>query len=71
VPAIAGRLDRLASFARVISFDKRGIGPSDHWPADEMATPELWVRDLVAGADATAANLPVLLRPVAGRFPWW
>ncbi|MEL7156512.1 MAG: alpha/beta hydrolase, partial [Actinomycetota bacterium] len=24
VPAIAGRLNRLASFARVISFDKRG-----------------------------------------------
>ncbi len=60
VPAIAGRLDRLASFARVISFDKRGIGLSDHWPADEMATPELWVRDLVAVADATDANQPVL-----------
>ena len=42
VPAIAGRLDRLASFARVISFDKRGIGLSDHWAADEMATPAGW-----------------------------
>lgn len=60
VPAIAGRLDRLASFARVISFDKRGIGLSDNWPADEMATPELWVRDLVAVADATEATNPVL-----------
>ncbi|MGI9612454.1 MAG: alpha/beta fold hydrolase, partial [Acidimicrobiales bacterium] len=60
VPAIAGRLDRLTSFARVISFDKRGIGLSDHWPADEMATPELWVRDLVAVADATDAKQPVL-----------
>ncbi|MEZ5264237.1 MAG: hypothetical protein R2755_21235 [Acidimicrobiales bacterium] len=39
VPAIAGRLDRLASFAQVISFDKRSIGLSDHWPAEEMATP--------------------------------
>lgn len=60
VPAIAGRLDRLASFARVISFDKRGIGLSDHWAADEMATPELWVRDLVAVADAVGAADPVL-----------
>ncbi|MGD9752291.1 MAG: alpha/beta fold hydrolase [Acidimicrobiia bacterium] len=60
VPAIAGRLDRLASFARVISFDKRSIGLSDHWPAEEMATPELWVRDLVAVADATGAERPVL-----------
>ncbi len=60
VPAIAGRLDRLASFARVISFDKRGIGLSDHWTADEMATPELWVRDVVAVAAATGARQPVL-----------
>lgn len=60
VPAIASRLDRLASFARVISFDKRGIGLSDPWPTDEMATPEIWVRDLVAIADATNANAPVL-----------
>lgn len=60
VPAIAGRLDRLASFARVISFDKRGIGLSGHGPTEDTATPELWVRDLVAVADATDANRPVL-----------
>lgn len=60
VPAIAGRLNRLASFARVISFDKRGIGLSDHGPSSEMATPELWVRDVVAVADAVGAERPVL-----------
>lgn len=60
VPAIAGRLERLASFARVISFDKRGIGLSDRGPADEAATPELWVRDVVAVADAVGAQRPVL-----------
>lgn len=60
VPAIAGRLDRLASFARVISFDKRGIGLSDQWPTGDMASPELWVRDLVAVADATDAQKPVV-----------
>lgn len=60
VPAIANRLDRLASFARVISFDKRGIGLSDHAPIGENATPELWVRDVVAVAGATGAERPVL-----------
>lgn len=60
VPAIANRLDRLGSFARVISFDKRGIGLSDHGPTGENATPELWVRDVVAVADAAGADRPVL-----------
>lgn len=60
VPAIAGRLDRLAAFARVISFDKRGIGLSDHGPTDEIATPEIWVRDVAAVAHATGAEQPVL-----------
>ena len=60
VPAIAGRLERMASFARVISFDKRGTGLSDHGPDDEVATPELWVRDVAAVADAAGAERPVL-----------
>lgn len=60
VPVIAGRLERLASFARVISFDKRGVGLSDSGPAEEAATPEIWVRDVVAVADATGAERPVL-----------
>lgn len=60
VPAIAGRLERMASFARVISFDKRGTGLSDHGPDHEVATPELWVRDVVAVADAAGADQPVL-----------
>lgn len=60
VPAIANRLDRLGSFARVISFDKRGIGLSDHGPTEESATAELWVRDVVAIADASGADRPVI-----------
>ncbi|MEO1061757.1 MAG: adenylate/guanylate cyclase domain-containing protein [Actinomycetota bacterium] len=60
VPAIAGRLERLASFSRVISFDKRGIGLSDRGGADDMFTPEVWVRDLVAVMDAAGAARPVL-----------
>ncbi len=58
VPAIAGRLNRLASFARVISFDKRGIGLSESGP--DIATPEVWVRDLVAVVDAAGAERPVI-----------
>lgn len=58
VPAIAGRLHRLTSFARVISFDKRGIGLSESGP--DIATPEVWVRDLVAVVDAAGADRPVI-----------
>lgn len=61
VPAIAGRLDRLAASARLISFDKRGIGLSDPGPSNEMATPELWVRDLAAVIDAAGAERPVVV----------
>jgi len=60
VPAIASRMNRLASFARVISFDKRGIGLSDPCDVPGMAMPELWVRDVVAVVDAVGANRPVL-----------
>lgn len=58
VPAIAGRLNRLCSFARVISFDKRGIGLSESGP--DVGTPEVWVRDLVAVVDAAGAEKPVI-----------
>ncbi len=61
VPAIASRLNRLASFARVISFDKRGIGLSGQGDRNRIATPELWVRDLVAVVDAVGAERPVIL----------
>ena len=60
VPAIAGRLNRLASFARLISFDKRGIGLSDAGDPARLATPELWVRDLVAVVDAVGSECPVI-----------
>jgi class 3 adenylate cyclase len=60
VPAIASRVNRLAAFARVISFDKRGIGLSDPVDVPGMAMPELWVRDLVAVVDAVGADRPVL-----------
>lgn len=61
VPAIAGRLRRLGSFARVISFDKRGIGLSDRSELADTSTPELWVRDLVAVLDAAQSDRPIVL----------
>lgn len=60
VPAIAGRLDRLGSFARLVSFDKRGIGLSDG-VASDIATPELWVHDLSLVLDAAGASRPVVM----------
>lgn len=61
VPAIAGRLERLASVARVISFDKRGIGLSDSAPPGDEADPDLWVRDLLGVIDAVGADRPTIL----------
>ena len=61
IPAIASRLNRLASFARLISFDKRGIGLSDRVGVEGVSTPELWVRDLVAVLDAAGSQRPVVL----------
>lgn len=60
VPAIGGRLRRLLSFARVISFDKRGIGLSDAGAPADLAVPELWVRDLAAVIDDAEAQKPVI-----------
>lgn len=50
-PEVAQALHRLGSFARVASFDRRGIGCSD--PADlaSESTPEAWMDDAVAVMD--------------------
>ncbi len=45
-PAVARSLWRLASFTRLISFDKRGLGCSDPAPFEEASAPEHWMDDL-------------------------
>lgn len=60
-PLMARFLRRLATFSRVITFDKRGMGLSDRDPHD--ATPDLSERlaDLTAVLDAADSSAAVIL----------
>ena len=55
-PACARFLRRLASFARLILFDKRGTGMSDPVPLDELPTLEQWMDDVTTVIDAAGAG---------------
>src|SRR4051795_10067929 len=55
-PRLASFLSRLASFSRLISFDKRGTGMSDRGSADELPTPEERMEDGVAVLDAAGVG---------------
>jgi pimeloyl-ACP methyl ester carboxylesterase len=55
-PGLATFLDRLASFTRLILFDKRGTGLSDHVPDERLPTLEERMDDLRAVLDAVGSN---------------
>lgn len=57
-PAIVLFLGRLASFSRLIMFDKRGTGLSD--PVSGVPTPEERMRDMLAVMDATKSQRAAL-----------
>ena len=59
-PGMARFLRRLASFSRLIYFDKRGIGLSDPVPLGELPDLETRVEDLRAVMDAAGAECVVL-----------
>jgi class 3 adenylate cyclase/pimeloyl-ACP methyl ester carboxylesterase len=52
LPGYAHYLGRLASFSRLISFDKYGIGLSDPIPSRELPPLEDWMDDVSAVMDA-------------------
>jgi class 3 adenylate cyclase/alpha-beta hydrolase superfamily lysophospholipase len=52
LPDLAAGFERLASFARLILFDKRGTGMSDPVPADQLPTLEQRMDDVRAVMDA-------------------
>jgi class 3 adenylate cyclase len=60
-PRLARTMKRLASLARLVRFDRRGIGLSD--PVSPSTPPSLehWVADALAVADAADAAQPVVL----------
>src|SRR4051794_15707195 len=58
-PAAAAFFERLTSFARVINFDKRGVGVSDR--TEGAATLEQRMDDILAVMDATGSERAVLM----------
>jgi pimeloyl-ACP methyl ester carboxylesterase len=60
-PTCAHFLERLASFSRLILFDKRGTGMSDRVPADELPTLEERMDDVRAVLEAVGAERVALL----------
>jgi len=60
VPHEAALLRRLATFSRVIMFDRRGSGASDRFGAEEHPTWEQWSDDLLAVLDAVGATVVAL-----------
>jgi class 3 adenylate cyclase len=56
LPDLARGFERLASFSRLILFDKRGTGMSDPVPADELPTLEQRMDDVRAVMDAVGSE---------------
>ncbi len=60
-PPLARLLNQLASFSRVIVFDKRGTGLSDPIAVDALPTIEEWIDDLRAVLDDVGSERTALL----------
>lgn len=60
-PRLARTMRRLGSFARVIRFDRRGIGLSDPVSPSSPPTLEQWVEDGIAALDAAGSVRAVVL----------
>ena len=60
-PSLAGYLRRLATFSRLLCFDKRGTGVSDPVPLAALPTLEEWMDDVRAVMDATDSKRAALL----------
>jgi pimeloyl-ACP methyl ester carboxylesterase len=61
VPEFVEFLRRLASFSRLIFFDRRGTGASDGVPRNAIPTWEEWTEDLLAVLDAAGSQQAAIL----------
>src|SRR6516225_2327929 len=68
-PPYASFLQRVASFSRVIVFDRRGTGASDPVPLDALPTWEEWADDATAVLDAVESERAATLGVVDGGPP--
>ena len=65
LPLAASR-ERLATFGRLIMFDKRGAGLSDPIPTMTLPTVETWMDDASAVLDAAGSEKAVLVANLGG-----
>jgi class 3 adenylate cyclase len=64
VRTVAEFQDRLASFSRLITFDRRGMGASDGVPRNAVPTWEEWAEDVAAVMDATLSERPTIFAAI-------
>ena len=65
-PSLARYLDRLASFGRVICFDKRGSGVSDPVPLNQLPSLENWMDDTRAVMEAAGSERAAIIGDAEG-----
>ena len=68
VPPVAELRRRLASFGRVILFDKRGVGMSDPVSLQSLPSLEAWMDDLRAVMDAAGSSDAALITTMGGTL---
>jgi class 3 adenylate cyclase len=66
VPPLAAFLERLASFGRVITFDKRGTGLSDPVSTSELPILEAWTDDAIGVLDSAGSRKSVVIGNIGG-----
>jgi class 3 adenylate cyclase len=67
-PASARFLGRLASFSRLVLFDKRGTGLSDPVPLSDLPTVEAWMDDLRIVLEAVGSESAALVCATGGAI---
>ncbi|HYV68264.1 MAG TPA: adenylate/guanylate cyclase domain-containing protein [Myxococcales bacterium] len=65
-PSLAGFLRRVATFSRMLCFDKRGSGVSDPVPLAAVPTLEQWMADVATVMDAAHVERAALLGSAEG-----
>jgi class 3 adenylate cyclase len=65
-PPCANFVRRLASFSRLIMFDRRGVGASDPVALESLPSWEGWADDATAVLDAVGSTRTILLGSVQG-----
>jgi pimeloyl-ACP methyl ester carboxylesterase len=68
VPPLAGFIERLLEFGRVLTFDKRGTGLSDPVAVSELPSIEVWMDDLRGVMDDSGIERAVLIANLASSF---